>query len=102
MNDEEFYYRLFKYATGMDRLSLGESYMDGQWECDLIAFFEKALHVKRKTVKGSKYIAKIVHMLPVLLFNLQTKILSKQNISAHYDIGNDLFNMMLDRAMNYR
>ena len=75
--------------------------MDGQWECDLIAFYEKVITSRGKAAKGSKYIAKIVHSLPLLLLNLQTKFLSKQNISAHYDIGNDLFKMMLDRAMNY-
>jgi cyclopropane-fatty-acyl-phospholipid synthase len=41
-------------------------------------------------------IYKIMH-----LFNRNTRIGSRKNISAHYDIGNDLFRLFLDDTMMY-
>lgn len=42
-----------------------------------------------------------MNILPFSYLRMQTKDQSKKNISAHYDIGNDLFKLMLDRTMNY-
>lgn len=103
VKDEEFYYRLLKFAIGYDRLAVGESYMDGQWDCeDLVTFFEKGLRSSGTFNKANVFISHLVHSLPLLLMNIQTKLRAKKDVSSHYDIGNDLFKMMLDRSMNYR
>lgn len=93
---------MFKFFIGYDRTAIGESFMDGQWECsDLVEFVEKAFRTKNITGSKNVVMSTLLHSLPLVMFNLQTKLLSKQHISAHYDIGNDLFKLMLDRAMNY-
>lgn len=103
IKSEDVYYRLTKYVTGFDRLALGESYLDCQWECDdLVTMFEKCFQSRLSFNKGFNLIAKVIHSFPLLTLNMQTKSLSRKDISSHYDIGNDLFKMMLDRAMNYR
>jgi len=102
IKDEDVYYRMTKYVTGFDRLALGESYLDGQWETDdLLTFFEKCFQSKLSFNKGFNMIAKVMHSLPLLTLNMQTKGLCRKDISSHYDIGNDLFRLMLDRSMNY-
>ena len=46
-------------------------------------------------------IPKLMHKTSVMLFNMQSKNQAAKDISAHYDIGNDLYRLMLDRSMNY-
>ncbi|NHQ60329.1 cyclopropane fatty acyl phospholipid synthase [Chlorobium sp. BLA1] len=81
-------------------LGLGESYMDGQWECDdLEAFFFRLLssRVDEKVVtvadKINKYIGKIL--------NLQCPSRAFAVGETHYNTGNDLFKAMLDNRMIY-
>ena len=101
VNNDNLYFRLFKFIIGYDRLALGEAYMDGDWDADLLPFFEKALKSKYTFHNGILLLSKIRHSLPLLTFNLQTKSRCKKDISTHYDIGNDMFKLMLDRSMNY-
>jgi cyclopropane-fatty-acyl-phospholipid synthase len=82
----------------------GEAYMKGSWVCSdllaLIRLFLRNRHVltdmdfSLTRLKGP--IHKIAH-----LFNRNTRLGSKKNISAHYDIGNDLFELFLDPTMMY-
>jgi len=102
-NTNKMWYRMVKYHIGIDRLAVGEGYMDGLWDCDdLQTFFEKVfLESHYAFNKHSMRVSKLVHSLPLLAFNLQSKSRCKKDISSHYDIGNDLFKLMLDRSMNY-
>ena len=99
------YYRLLKFAIGLDRLAIGETYMDGDWDCDdLVTFFEKMFENQKSFKRYYVFltlIPKLLHKTSVLLFNMQTKSRSAKDISSHYDIGNDLYKLMLDRSMNY-
>jgi len=99
VKNEEFYFRMLKFIIGHDFLAFGESFMDNQWECDdIIELLDKT----RKVGKSKqKRFFNFIYGIPSILWNLQSKIQSEKNISAHYDIGNDLFNLMLDRSMNY-
>ena len=83
----------------------GECYMDGWWTCgDLAGLLEK---LSRRSPSEKRYrilfkeIPKLMHRLSSLFFNLNTKSQSEKDISSHYDIGNDLYRLMLDRTMNY-
>lgn len=102
VQDERLYFRLLKFMIGIDRLALGETYVEGLWDCDdLCIFFEKALQSKYAFKRSALIVSQIVHSFPLLTFNLQTKSRSRKDISHHYDLGNDLFKSMLDRSMNY-
>lgn len=102
IKNENLYGRLTKYVTGLDRLALGESYVDGDWETnDLVTFVEKCCQSPVLFNKGFNLIARLIHSFPLLTLNMQTKSQSRKDISSHYDIGNDLYKLMLDRSMNY-
>ena len=82
-------------------LALGESYMDGWWECDALdQFFDRLLRARLdKKAKKS---------LPVIWTAIRCKLTNRQRPARafvigkrHYDIGNTLFRAMLDKEMNY-
>ncbi len=82
----------------------GESYFMEDWDCDnltnLVRIFLINYEVLDKLDKGvSKFqgiMNKMLHWL-----NRNTREGSKRNISAHYDLGNELFEVMLDKSMMY-
>ena len=82
-------------------LALGESYMDGWWDCDTLdQFFYKILKAKLDIkVRDLKHVFRAV--LKAKLTNPQKK--SKAYIIGkhHYDKGNDLYRNTLDRRMVY-
>ncbi len=82
-------------------LGLGESYMDGWWECDrLDIFFHKVLRagLEHRIPKNTK---DILQILISRTFNLQSPKRAWIVGQEHYDLGNDLFTRMLDPYMQY-
>lgn len=97
VHDERFYKRLLSQGT----LGLGESYMDGWWDCDSIdGFVFKALRADlyQQARFGWKT---VVQMLLAKVMNLQAKGKAARNAQRHYDIGNKLYQCMLDQRMVY-
>ena len=82
-------------------LGVGESYMDGWWEVEALdQFIDKILRAKLdEKVRGSWAIK--WHILRSRLFNLQSTARAFQVGRQHYDKGNDLYEAMLDKRMNY-
>jgi cyclopropane-fatty-acyl-phospholipid synthase len=82
-------------------LGLGESYMDGWWDCDrLDIFFTKVIEADlEKTVKGSWVYLKGAAIARIR--NLQSKKRAFQVGEKHYDAGNELYSLMLDPRMTY-
>jgi len=83
-------------------LAFGESYMDGWWDCDaldqlavrlLSAHMDKKIKVTNPSV--------LLTFLGAFLFNAQSKGRAYMVGEKHYDAGNDLFSLMLDKRMNY-
>ena len=82
----------------------GESYMQGHWSSpdltEVIRLFTANMAVLASMdASGSltrKLGLKIAHM-----FNNNTLTGSRRNISAHYDLGNDFFELFLDKSMMY-
>jgi len=84
-------------------LGLGESYMDGDWDCEQLDELISKL-LKRDlndSVKGISRIHFILEIMRVNLINLQSKKRAFQVGESHYDAGNDLFERMLDPQMIY-
>ncbi len=80
-------------------LGLGESYMDGWWDCaSLDIFFERIFQANLTEHVTAK---DIVQTLKARLLNLQNSRRSWQVGKAHYDVGNDLFSAMLDSRLTY-
>ncbi len=81
-------------------LGLGETYMDGLWDCqELDQFFERVLAAKLdREITSAKL---LMHHIRVKLLNLQTKPRAWKVGKQHYDLGNDFYEAMLDSRMNY-
>jgi cyclopropane-fatty-acyl-phospholipid synthase len=82
-------------------LGLGESYMDGWWDCiSLDEFFCRVLSADLdQKVRGMKEV--LLKMLAARLFNPQRKSKAFVIGEHHYDVGNDLYRAMLDSRMVY-
>lgn len=96
IHDERFYSR----ALLEGNLGLGEAYMDGWWDCEsLDVFFYRVLKVELDA-KIRSLIA-LWDALRSRLINLQTPSRAVRSGRYHYDIGNDLFSIMLDKRLIY-
>ncbi|MDB5775250.1 MAG: cfa [Herbaspirillum sp.] len=84
-------------------LGIGESYMDGDWECEQLdeCFYRIASADLEQTVVGPAKIRFVMEMLRQRLLNLQSKSRAFQVGEQHYDIGNDIFERMLDSSLMY-
>jgi cyclopropane-fatty-acyl-phospholipid synthase len=98
VHNDGFYGRIL----GQGALGLGESYMDGWWDCEQVDEF-----IFRVVRNDLKRFVKPNWSTLYLLFS--EKYLNRQRRGRgaeevgrkHYDIGNDLFKAMLDQRMTY-
>ena len=81
-------------------LGLGESYVDGWWECYRPdQFIERVL--KARLNRRVRNPALVLHGLKARLLNLQSEQRAWQVAQAHYDLDADFFAAMLDPTMAY-
>ena len=96
IHDERFYKRILVE----DALGLGESYMEGWWEAEeLDAFFFHLLGIDLSEIRMST--KKKWTLLKDRFLNRQRKEHAFLIGEHHYDRGNDLFRVMLDRRLTY-
>ena len=93
--------RLWDRIVGDRELGFGESYQEGWWDCprtDLL--LERVLQINpRDHIRASK--TQLAQTLLGTITNRQNLKRAKDNASAHYDDGNDLYERMLDPRMIY-
>ena len=96
VHDPRLYWRILTQGS----LGLGESYMDGWWDCEALdEFFARVLRLGLdQRVTGLSQIK--IRELSKLL-NMQNRIRSRRVARQHYDVGNDLYGEMLDQRMMY-
>ena len=95
--------RVYRLVLTKGSLGFGEAYMDGMWECErLDQLFHRLLssHAEEQIDNGSK-LRLLGEILRHSLFNLQSSRRAFQVGEQHYDIGNDVFEAMLDPTMSY-
>ena len=96
VHTEDFYPRVVSELS----MGLGESYMDGWWDCERIDLaFERIYRADLQTRKVTW--AKRLHYLQAQLYNMQRKSRAFQVGERHYDTGNDLYRIMLGKRMVY-
>jgi len=97
--DDEVYRRML--ANGS--LGIGEAYMDGLWDAERLdeTFHRLLANDIDKKVRGWAGLALAGEALRHRLFNLQSIGRAFQVGERHYDIGNDVFESMLDPTMTY-
>ncbi|HEY9200120.1 MAG TPA: cyclopropane-fatty-acyl-phospholipid synthase family protein [Gammaproteobacteria bacterium] len=82
----------------------GEAYFHGDWDCDNLTSLVRILVINRQLLDSmDSGPGKLMAPLNKLLhwFNRNSRLGSRRNIAAHYDIGNSLFELMLDSNMMY-
>ncbi|HEV8052166.1 MAG TPA: cyclopropane fatty acyl phospholipid synthase [Parachlamydiaceae bacterium] len=95
--DDRFYQRVLTDPS----LGLGESYMDGWWECaQMDEMFARVLksNIDQHLKKSPR---ELFTLMLHRIFNYQTKFLSKEVAEKHYDLGNSFYQKMLGPSMNY-
>jgi cyclopropane-fatty-acyl-phospholipid synthase len=97
VHDRRFFSRVLASGT----LGLGESYMDGWWDCD--ALDEMCCRAIRAGLERrfSFRLPNVWALLTALLGNQQTFRRSRKVGRVHYDLSNDFFEAMLDPNMQY-
>lgn len=82
----------------------GESYMAGYWQCDDLTTLVRILARNRALLDrlegGTAWVSSLANR-GLHWLNRNTHKGSRKNITAHYDLGNDLFEHMLDETMMY-
>jgi len=95
--------RLYSRIIRQGSLGFGEAYMDGWWECGrLDELFCRLLTADADAALERKQpLRRAANLLKHSLFNLQAAGRAFQVGERHYDIGNDVFEAMLDPSMTY-
>lgn len=82
-------------------LGLGESYMDGWWDCAALdEFFYRILKVDIQAI-AIPTLTQIAQSLLALMRNRQTLRRADVVAKKHYDLDNELFTLMLDETLAY-
>lgn len=96
--------RFFRDAVFGGKLSVAESYIRGDWDCDdltaLFRIFIRNATTARRLDRGLAKIAGLAHRTYHWLRD-NTPSGSRRNIEAHYDLGNDFFRLWLDESLAY-
>lgn len=82
-------------------LGLGETYMDGFWDSEQLDVMVEKLLVSRLDASARQNWSARTFHFAARMINLQSKARAAMVAKRHYDIGNDLFERMLDPSMNY-
>lgn len=97
VHDDRFFRRALLHGT----LGIGESYMEGWWDCDRID--ELVARVLRSDALDHlpfRYVPSL-DAIRMRGFDLRTVRRAGRAIALHYDLGNDFFAHMLGRTMTY-
>lgn len=92
-----------KVILGGD-IGLGESYMQGLYDCnDIKAFMQFFLDNREYVDDNNIFLAKLGKTISRIQHFMKKNTVrgSKKNIQAHYDLSNDFFRLFLDPSMTY-
>lgn len=100
IHSSDFYRQIARNGS----VGAGEAYMDGLWSCDDLVALVRLLVRNRDLLDGMEsgwarlggYVMKLLHLL-----KRNTRAGSRKNIAAHYDLGNEFFQVFLDSNLMY-
>ena len=97
VHDDRFWARV----VAQPELGLGESYQDGWWDANQLDEFIAEVQTLdlRSLVRPRPGLT--LHVAKARAMNRQTARRARRNAGAHYNIGNDLYERMLDKRMIY-
>ncbi|HWG77970.1 MAG TPA: cyclopropane-fatty-acyl-phospholipid synthase family protein [Steroidobacteraceae bacterium] len=96
--------RFYAKAAFGGSVGAGEAYIQGYWSCDDLTALVRIMvvnrgalkHMERGIARLSRPVRRAAHWL-----RRNSPAGSARNIAAHYDIGNELYSLMLDETMAY-
>ena len=93
--------RLYSRVLSGGSLAVGESYMDVWWDAESVdQFFCQVLKAELdKKITGFRNVLWL--SAKAIIMNMQGEKRAYNIGEKHYDIGNDLYQSMLDKRMNY-
>ena len=100
VHDDAFFARLVRSGE----MGLGESYMEGLWDVDdLTSFLMLGIENRRYAPSLSKLVNDVARFpnRRLHLSRRNSRKGSRDNIHAHYDLSNELFELFLDGTMTY-
>jgi len=97
IRDERFYPRVLKNGSN----GLGESYMEGWWDCSRLDEFICRVLRGRLDQKIGENLKNLFYYLYARLFNPQSLARARIIAQRHYNLGNDLFLSFLDSYNQY-
>lgn len=91
--------RFYSHVLLNGSVGLGESYMRGWWECEALAqLFARLSKINPDPIPNlGRVLVKAQHAL----FNMQTLTRAPAVAEAHYNLSNQMFQLMLDPYMQY-
>ena len=97
VHNDDFY----RKAITEGELGFGESYMDNLWDAEKVD--ELIYRILRAQIdeRIKRKFSILAKLFAARLFNLQSKQRAFIIGEKHYDLGNNLFQNMLDKRMNY-
>ena len=100
VTDQRFYSDIAFGGT----VAAGEAYMQGYWSCsnltDLIRIMIGNRHILDQ-MEGNLSLFKNAFLRVAHWLNRNSQAGSRRNIEAHYDLGNEMFELFLDPTMMY-
>lgn len=97
IHDSRFYKRVFQHPS----LGLGESYMEGWWDCDRLDefFFRIMRQINPETIYSVWTFLRF--FITNFFTNQQSKLRSTRVAKRHYNLDNNLYRYMLGETMAY-
>lgn len=95
--------RVIDWVISGGDVAFGEAYMEGFWDSSNLADFLTFLALNSHALEDFFHARKIQALVLFFknIFTKNTKKGSKKNIQAHYDLGNDFYQLWLDQSMTY-
>ena len=100
VHHSQFYSRILFGGS----IGAAEAYMEGLWSADDLTMVMRILAINQQAFADmEKGLARLTAPLYKLYHSARknTKIGSRKNILAHYDLGNDFYTLFLDPTMTY-
>jgi cyclopropane-fatty-acyl-phospholipid synthase len=97
VHDHALYGRILRDSS----LGLGESYVEGWWDCESIDQFIARVLKARLDEKVRTESRFLFQALRARIFNRQSTSRAFEVGIKHYDLGNDLYRRMLDKRLVY-
>ncbi len=97
VHDKRFYTRVLRDGS----LGFGESYVEGWWDSDALDQTLLRILAARLDVVARKNWHMVAQVVRAKVLNLQSVVRAFEVGVKHYDVGNDLYEAMLDKRMLY-